>query len=60
MNLSPEQVQAVNVLISAINVAQKRGVYTLKEAQTIQTAIDLLVVSESEEQTDVEVEDAED
>tara|TARA_Y100000114_G_scaffold156458_1_gene183708 strand:+ start:119 stop:316 length:198 start_codon:yes stop_codon:yes gene_type:complete len=38
--MTPEQVnQALQVLVNAINIAQKRGTYTLQESAAIYTAI---------------------
>ena len=50
MQLSPEQVQSVNVLLSGCQVAQRRGAYSLQEAHTLQGAIDALVPREVQEQ----------
>lgn len=49
MQLSPEQVQAVNILLSAVQVAQKRGAYSLQDAHTLQEAVDKLVPREEQE-----------
>lgn len=49
MQLSPEQVQSVNVLLSAIQVAQRRGAFSLQDAHTLQEAIDRLVPREEQE-----------
>ena len=46
MELSPEQVQAVNILLSSVQVAQRRGAFSLRDAQTIQEAVDRLVPRE--------------
>ena len=34
--------QAIQTLIAACDIAQKKGIYTLKEARTIMNAIDFL------------------
>lgn len=49
MQLSPEQVQSVNVLLSAVQVAQRRGAFSLQDAHTLQEAIDRLVPREEQE-----------
>ena len=49
MQLSPEQVQATNVLLSGCQVAQRRGAFSLQEAQTLQGAIDALVPREEQD-----------
>ena len=49
MELSPEQVQSINVLLSGCQVAQRRGAYSLQEASTLQEAIDQLVPREEQE-----------
>ena len=49
MQLSPEQVKSVNVLLSAVQVAQRRGAYSLQDASTLQEAIDKLVPREEQE-----------
>ena len=49
MQLSPEQVQATNVLLSGCQVAQRRGAYSLQEAHTLQGAIDTLVPREEQD-----------
>jgi hypothetical protein len=42
MQLTPEQVGSVNLLLAAAQLAQKRGAFSLKEAHALQEAIDLL------------------
>ena len=42
MLLTPEQVGAVNVVLSGVQLAQKRGAFSLKEAHTLQEALDKL------------------
>jgi hypothetical protein len=42
MQLTPEQVGSVNLLLAATQLAQKRGAFSLKEAHALQEAIDLL------------------
>jgi len=55
MQLTPEQVQAVNILLSATQVAQRRGAFSLQDAHTLQEAIDKLVPREQQtEQTETE------
>ena len=49
MQLSPEQVQSVNILLSAVQVAQRRGAFSLQDASTLQEAIDKLVPREEQE-----------
>lgn len=49
MQLSPEQVQAVNIVLSAVQVAQRRGAFSLQDAHTLQEAIDKLVPREEQE-----------
>lgn len=49
MQLTPEQVQSVNVLLSAVQVAQRRGAFSLQDAHTLQDAIDRLVPREEQE-----------
>jgi len=42
MVLTPEQVGAVNLLLSGVQLAQKRGAFSLKEAHALQEALDKL------------------
>ena len=49
MQLTPEQVQATNVLLSGCQVAQRRGAFSLQEAHTLQGAIDALVPREEQD-----------
>mgnify|MGYP005649976043 CR=1 FL=1 len=49
MKLTPEQVQSINVLLSAVQVAQRRGAFSLQDASTLQEAIDRLVPREEQE-----------
>ena len=49
MQLTPEQVQSVNVLLSAVQVAQRRGAFSLQDAATLQESIDRLVPREEQE-----------
>ena len=49
MQLTPEQVQGINVLLSAVQVAQRRGAFSLQDAHTLQEAIDRLVPREEQE-----------
>ena len=49
MQLSPEQVQSVNIILSAVQVAQRRGAFSLQDAATLQEAIDRLVPREEQE-----------
>lgn len=42
MQLTPEQVGSVNLLLAAAQLAQKRGAFSLKEAHALQEAIDVL------------------
>ena len=36
MQLTPEQVQSVNILLNAVQVAQRRGAFSLQDAATLQ------------------------
>lgn len=58
MQLSPEQVQSVNILLSAVQVAQRRGAFSLQDAHTLQDAIDKLVPREEQERQAQEAADA--
>lgn len=49
MQLTPEQVQSINVLLSAVQVAQRRGAFSLQDAATLQESIDRLVPREEQE-----------
>ena len=49
MQLTPEQVQSVNILLYAVQVAQRRGAFSLQDAHTLQGAIDKLVPREEQE-----------
>lgn len=49
MQLTPEQVQSVNILLSAVQVAQRRGAFSLQDASTLQEAINKLVPPEEQE-----------
>ena len=57
MQLSPEQVQSINVLLSAIQVAQRRGAFSLQDAHTLQEAVDRLVPREEQERQAAEAQD---
>lgn len=59
MQLSPEQIQSINVLLSAVQVAQRRGAYSLQDAATLQEAIDKLVPREEQERQAAEAQAAE-
>ena len=59
MQLSPEQVQSVNILLSAVQVAQRRGAFSLQDAHTLQDAIDRLVPREEQERQAAEAAEAE-
>ena len=48
MQLTPEQVQSVNILLSAVQVAQRRGAFSLQDAHTLQEALDRLVPREEQ------------
>lgn len=56
MVLTPEQVGAVNLLLNGVQLAQKRGAFSLKEAHALQEALNKLAPhaapedEESEEQ----------
>jgi len=58
MQLSPEQVQSVNILLSAVQVAQRRGAFSLQDASTLQEAIDRLVPREEQERQAQEAREA--
>jgi L-lysine 2,3-aminomutase len=58
MQLSPEQVQSVNILLSAVQVAQRRGAFSLQDAHTLQDAIDKLVPREEQERQAAEAAEA--
>lgn len=58
MQLSPEQVQSVNILLSAVQVAQRRGAFSLQDAHTLQDAIDKLVPREEQERQAKEAADS--
>lgn len=49
MQLTPEQVQSVNILLNAVQVAQRRGAFSLQDAATLQEAVDALVPREEQE-----------
>ena len=59
MQLAPEQVQSVNILLSAVQVAQRRGAFSLQDAHTLQDAIDKLVPREEQERQAAEAAEAE-
>lgn len=59
MQLSPEQVQSVNVLLSAVQVAQRRGAFSLQDAHALQDAIDKLVPREEQERQAAEAAEVE-
>ncbi len=52
MLLTPEQVGAVNVILSGVQLAQKRGAFSLKEAHTLQEALDKLAPHASPEENE--------
>tara|TARA_B100001057_G_scaffold467452_1_gene525623 strand:+ start:642 stop:896 length:255 start_codon:yes stop_codon:yes gene_type:complete len=58
MQLAPEQVQSINVLLSAVQVAQRRGAFSLQDAHTLQDAIDKLVPRDEQERQAAEAADA--
>lgn len=58
MQLSPEQVQSVNILLSAVQVAQRRGAFSLQDAHTLQDAIDKLVPREEQERQAQQAQDS--
>jgi|TARA_B100001063_G_scaffold241787_1_gene269288 thioredoxin-like negative regulator of GroEL len=58
MQLSPEQVQSVNIILSAVQVAQRRGAFSLQDAHTLQDAIDKLVPREEQERQAQEAKEA--
>lgn len=57
MQLSPEQVQSINVILSAVQVAQRRGAFSLQDAHTLQEAVDRLVPREEQERQAAEAQD---
>jgi hypothetical protein len=58
MQLTPEQVQSINILLSAVQVAQRRGAFSLQDASTLQDAIDKLVPREEQERQAAEAQKA--
>ena len=58
MQLTPEQVQSINVLLSAVQVAQRRGAFSLQDAATLQESIDRLVPREEQERQAAEAQAA--
>ena len=42
MVLTPEQIGAVNLLLNGVQLAQKRGAFSLKEAHALQEALNKL------------------
>lgn len=54
MQLSPEQIQAVNILLNAAQIAQRRGAYSLADAHAVQEAIDKLVPREEQNKANSE------
>ena len=60
MQLSPEQVQAINIVLSAVQVAQRRGAFSLQDAHTLQESIDKLVPREEQERQAQEAREAQD
>ena len=58
MQLTPEQVQSVNILLSAVQVAQRRGAFSLQDAHTLQEAVNSLVPPEEQERQRQEAEAA--
>lgn len=58
MQLTPEQVQSINILLSAVQVAQRRGAFSLQDASTLQDAIDKLVPREEQERQAAEAQQA--
>lgn len=58
MQLTPEQVQSINVLLSAVQVAQRRGAFSLQDAHTLQEAVDKLVPREEQERQAAEAAEA--
>jgi len=58
MQLSPEQVKSINVLLSAVQVAQRRGAFSLQDAHTLQESVNLLVPPEEQERQRQEAEAA--
>ena len=54
MQLSPEQVQAVNILLNGVQVAQRRGAFSLSDAHIIKEAVDRLVPPEEQEESQLD------
>ena len=52
--VSQEQVNALQVLIQAVNVAQQRGAFKLEEAETVSQAVKKFVVKKEETEQNVE------
>jgi hypothetical protein len=59
MELSPKQVQSLNILLNAVQVAQQRGAFSLADAHAIQEAVDQLVPREEQGKDPEASEDAE-
>jgi hypothetical protein len=59
MELTPEKVQAVNILLNAVQVAQSRGAFSLSDAHTIQEAVDRLVPREEQERQEEQEQEVE-
>jgi len=60
MQLSPEQVKSVNILLNAVQVAQRRGAFSLQDAHVLQEAVDQLVPREEQERQAQEAREAAD
>ena len=58
MQLTQEQVRSINILLSAVQVAQRRGAFSLQDAHTLQEAVNLLVPPEEQERQRQEAEAA--
>ena len=51
--VSQDQVQALQVLIQAVNVAQQRGAFKLEEAETVSQAVKKFVVKKEDTEQNV-------
>jgi len=56
MHISVEQVQALNVLIAAVNVAQQKGAYSFADSQAVYDAIKKFIPEQPAEESPEEEE----
>lgn len=59
IELTPQQIGAVNVLIKGVQVAHSKGAYTLRDASKLQEALDVLVPPTEQLATEQEQESSE-